>query len=353
MSQGTDTKMTSIVREGVTAPSGLATAGLVALAVALPYLPGTGQFDVFITAQILSFAIAAVAFNVLLGYTGLLSFGHAAFFGGSAYTIGLVLRYTAINELFVLLAVGIVAAFVLAVVIGYISVRHTEVYYALLILALSFLLYVVTVKLYTYTGGTDGVPIPSPTIGGVDYVAMWGYNGYLQGILYYVILAAFLISIVLMWVFMNSPFGLTLKTIRDSPERARSIGIPVVRYRWYATIVSGVFTGVGGAMYAFLNGHVTPDTVLHWSRSGELAFMAVLGGVGSFFGPIAGAGAFILLRSEAQQLTEYWHFVMGLVLFLVVVFEPEGVAGIVKRIFGKANKLIGGERTWQSLRRSD
>ncbi|WP_254544757.1 branched-chain amino acid ABC transporter permease [Halomarina pelagica] len=344
MSQDTDTGIAGVVRDGFTTPFGLVTACLVALALVLPYLPVTGQFEVFLTAQILAFAIAAVAFNVLLGYTGLLSFGHAAFFGGSAYAIGLVLRYTEIRELFVLLPIGILAAAVLAVVIGYISVRHTEVYYALLMLALSFLLYVVTVKLYTYTGGTDGVPIASPTVAGIDYVAVWGYSGYLQGVLYYVVLLSFLASIALMWVFMNSPFGLTLKTIRDSPDRARAIGIPVVRYRWYATIVSGIFTGVGGAMYAFLNGHITPGSVLHWSQSGELAFMAVLGGIGSFFGPIAGAGAFILIRSEAQQFTEYWHFVMGLILFLIIVFEPGGVAGITGRIRRKASELMEGRK---------
>lgn len=340
MSQDTNTKVAGVIRDGVRSSRGLATAGLVVLALALPYLPSTGQFEVFLTAQILAFAIAAVAFNVLLGYTGLLSFGHAAFFGGAAYAIGLVMRYTDIGELFVLLPIGVLTAALLAVVIGYISVRHTEVYYALLMLALSFLLYVVMVKLYTFTGGTDGVTIASPTVAGVNYVAAWGYNGYLQGILYYVILFGFLGSIGLLWVFMNSPFGLTLKTIRDSPERARAIGIPVVRYRWYATIVSGVFTGVGGAMYAFLNGHITPDTVLHWSRSGELAFMAVLGGIGSFFGPIAGAGAFIMIRSEAQQITEYWHFVMGAILFLIIVFEPEGIAGIAKRLKAKATELV-------------
>lgn len=340
MSQDTDTGIGSVVRQGLVTPKGLALAALVVIALLLPYLPGSGQFEIFLTAQILSFAIAAVAFNVLLGYTGLLSFGHAAFFGGSAYAIGLALEYTEINELFVLLPIGILAALLLAVVIGFISVRHTEVYYALLMLALSFLLYVITVKLYTYTGGTDGVPIPSPEIAGVDYVMVWGYNAYLQGILYYVILASFLISIGLMWVFMHSPFGLTLKTIRESPERARAIGIPVVRYRWYATIVSGGFTGVGGAMYALLNGHITPGTVLHWARSGELAFMAVLGGVGSFFGPIAGAALYILIRSESQQITEYWHFVMGLVLFLIIVLEPQGAAGIGRRIHDRVTDYM-------------
>jgi branched-chain amino acid transport system permease protein len=343
MSQDTDTTATGVIRESVTTPSGIAVAVLMLLALVLPYLPGTGSFTVFLTAQILAFGVAAIAFNVLLGYTGLLSFGHAAFFGGSAYAIGLVLNYTQINELFVLLPIGILTAFVLAVIIGYISVRHTEVYYALLMLALSFLLYVITVKLYTVTGGTDGVPIPSPEVAGVNYVEVWGYTGYLTGMLYYVVLISALVSIVLMWVFMKSPFGLTLKTIRDSPDRARAIGIPVVRYRWYATIVSGVFTGVGGAMFALLNGHVTPDTVLHWSRSGEFAFMAVLGGVGSYIGPLAGAAAFILIRSEAQQFTEYWHFLMGLVLFLVIVFEPQGVAGISKRVYGRAKEMIRGD----------
>lgn len=343
MSQDTDTSATAVIRENVTTPSGIAAAVLMLLALGLPYLPGTGEFSVFLTAQILAFGVAAIAFNVLLGYTGLLSFGHAAFFGGSAYAIGLVLNYTQINELLILFPIGVLTAFVLAVIIGYISVRHTEVYYALLMLALSFLLYVITVKLYTVTGGTDGVPIPSPSVAGVNYVEVWGYTGYLTGILYYVVLIAAIVSIGLMWVFMKSPFGLTLKTIRDSPERARAIGIPVVRYRWYATIVSGVFTGVGGALFAFLNGHVTPDTVLHWSRSGEFAFMAVLGGVGSFIGPLTGAAAFILIRSEAQQFTEYWHFMMGLVLFLVIVFEPQGVAGIAKRMYWRGKEIIGGD----------
>ena len=343
MSQDTNTELTGVIRQRVTTVSGLATAAFVILALSFPYLPSTGQFEVFLVAQIFAFAIAAVAFNVLLGYTGLLSFGHAAFFGGAAYAVGFVLRYTSISELFVLLPIGVVTAAALAVVIGYISVRYTEVYYSLLMLALSFLIYVLMVKLYTITGGTDGLPIAAPTVGGVDYVSLWGYSGFLQGILYYVIVISFLVSVGLMWVFMNSPFGLTLKTIRDNSKRARAIGIPVIKYRWYATIVSGVFTGVGGVMYAVLNSHITPDTVLHWSRSGEFAFMAVLGGVGSFVGPIAGAGAFIIIRSQAQQLTEYWHFVMGAALFLIIVLEPAGIAGIVKRSYRKVAESVGGD----------
>ncbi|MDS0477027.1 branched-chain amino acid ABC transporter permease [Natrinema sp. 1APR25-10V2] len=346
MSQDTTTGIAIDIRQRLRNPASVAGAVLLVGAFAFPYLPGTGQYEVFLLGQILAFAIAALAYNVLLGYTGLLSFGHAAFFGGSAYAIGLAMEYTGMSELLLLVPLGVLTAGLIAVVIGYISVRHTEVYYALLMLALAHLIYVITVKLYTVTGGTDGVPITTPTIAGVDYLASWGYAGYLMGVLYYVILIAFVITMVLLWTFMHSPFGLTLKTIRDDPERARAIGIPVRRYRWYASIVSGLFTGLGGAMYAILNGHVTPGTVLHWSRSGELAFMTVLGGTGWFFGPITGAGAFILIRSQAQQLTEYWHFLMGLVLFLVIVFEPEGLSGIGARVRRRVRQYRndGGER---------
>ncbi|WP_254525673.1 branched-chain amino acid ABC transporter permease [Natrinema caseinilyticum] len=346
MSQDTTTGISIDIRQRLRNPGSVAGAVLLIGAFAFPYLPGTGQYEVFLLGQILAFAIAALAYNVLLGYTGLLSFGHAAFFGGSAYAIGLAMEYTGTSELLLLVPLGVLTAGAIAVVIGYISVRHTEVYYALLMLALAHLIYVITVKLYTVTGGTDGVPITTPTIGGVDYLASWGYAGYLMGVLYYVILIAFVITMVLLWAFMHSPFGLTLKTIRDDPERARAIGIPVRRYRWYASIMSGLFTGLGGAMYAVLNGHVTPGTVLHWSRSGELAFMTVLGGTGWFFGPITGAGAFIIIRSQAQQLTEYWHFMMGLVLFLVIVFEPEGLSGMGARIRRRVRQWrnSGGER---------
>jgi len=172
--------------------------------------PVRGQYEVFLLGQILAFAIAALAYNVLLGYTGLLSFGHAAFFGGSAYAAGLAMQYYGMTELLLLIPLGVLVAGTIAVVIGFISVRHTEVYYALLKLP-------------------HGV----------------GYAGYLMGILYYVILLSFVVTVVLLWTFMHSPFGLTLKTIRDDPERARAIGIPVRRYRWYASIMSGLFTGLG------------------------------------------------------------------------------------------------------------
>jgi|AntDeeMinimDraft_5_1070356.scaffolds.fasta_scaffold00819_7 branched-chain amino acid transport system permease protein len=346
MSQDTKTGVAVGIRQRFGNLSSAVGALLLVGAFAFPYLPGTGQYEVFLLGQILAFAIAALAYNVLLGYTGLLSFGHAAFFGGSAYAAGLAMQYYGMTELLLLIPLGVLVAGTIAVVIGFISVRHTEVYYALLMLALAHLIYVLTVKLYTITGGTDGVAITTPTIAGVNYLTAWGYAGYLMGILYYVILLSFVVTVVLLWTFMHSPFGLTLKTIRDDPERARAIGIPVRRYRWYASIMSGLFTGLGGVMYAFLNGHVTPGTVLHWSGSGELAFMTVLGGTGWFFGPITGAGAFILIRSQAQQLTEYWHFLMGLVLFLVIVFEPEGISGIGARIRRRIQRWRGrgGER---------
>ena len=318
-------------------------AGGVVLALLFPYFPVSG-FYVFLAAQIYVFMIAAVAYNVLLGYTGLLSFGHAAFFGGSAYAVAMSIHYLGIGEFFLLLPIGLAAALIIAFVIGYISVRHTEIYYALLMLALAHLLYVVNLNQYRVTGGSEGMAVPAPTIAGIDYASRLGYTVFLEGILYYLIVFLLLASAGLMWMMMHSPLGLTLKTIRDSPERAAALGIPVRRYRLHATIVSGVFTGMAGALYAFLNGHITPDGTLHWFRSGELVFMALLGGPASFFGPALGAAGYIGIRNLALTVVPgYWHFVMGGIILAVVMFMPTGIAGGLERVWERFVQDRGGD----------
>jgi len=249
---------------------------------------------VFLLGQILAFAIAALAYNVLLGYTGLLSFGHAAFFGGSAYAAGLAMQYYGMTELFLLIPLGVLVAGTIAVVIGFISVRHTEVYYALLMLALAHLIYVLTVKLYDHRRHRrrrdhDADHRRRQLPHGV------GYAGYLMGIL--------LRHPALVRGDGRVAVDVHALAVRphaqDYPGRSgASAGhrhpgsaLPVVREHHVRTLYRS-----RGVMYAFLNGHVTPGTVLHWSGSGELAFMTVLGGTGWFFGPITGAGAFILIR---------------------------------------------------------
>lgn len=305
--------------------------GLVIVGAILPYLQF--RFLTFLAAEIFIFAIVGLGYNVLLGYTGLLSFGHAAFFGGAGYTIGLLLEYTQIQSFVLLAGSALVIVFLLSAIMGFVSVRHTGVYYALLMLALAQILYLMVSKNYNLTGGTDGLRISAPTILGVNYAEQLGYNLYLQFILYFIIFVTFITVVVLLYQFMNSPFGLTLRTIRENPERAEAIGIPVKRYRWYASILSGVIVGIGGLLYAFLIGRVTPGSTLYWTLSGEIAFMTILGGPTTFFGPAVGAGVFIVLRTIILDVApEMWLLVLGTVLYFVVVFFPSGIYGGLRAV---------------------
>jgi len=297
--------------------------------VAIPYLQE--RFLTFLVAEMFIFGIVALGYNVLLGYTGLLSFGHAAFFGGAGYTVGLLLEYTDIQSFVILAGSALVVVFVLSIVMGYISVRHTGVYYALLMLALAQVIYLMISKNYSLTNGTDGLRISAPTLLGVNYVEQLGYNLYLQFILYFLILATFVTVVVLLYRIMSSPFGLTLETIRENPERAEAIGIPVKRYRWYASTLSGTTVGVAGVLYAFLIGRVTPGATLNWTLSGEIAFMTILGGPTTFIGPAIGAAVFIVLRTYIlSTVPDAWLFVLGSVLYVVVVFFPNGIYGAVR-----------------------
>lgn len=298
------------------------------LVVGLLVLPYSGVSVTWLdfTMTILIFSLAAVAFNVLLGYTGLLSFGHAAFFGGAAYAVTLTMDLWSIQEFFVLLGVGMVTAFLLSVVIGWISVRHTGAYYALLMLALAQLIYVLAFQMRSFTGGEGGTHVSQPTIGGVNFYEQLGYLEYLQGIYYYLVVFLVVISALVLWILMRSTFGLTLRAVRDSPDRAASIGIPVKRYRWYATMISGTFTGIAGVLFAFKAGHVSPDSTLYWMLSGEIAIMAILGGTSMFLGPAVGAFTFLFIeRYTTGFIAEYWMLLLGVILLGVVVFLPQGI----------------------------
>lgn len=300
----------------------------------LPSLTGSAYLTRLL-AWMMCFAIAALGFNVVLGYTGLLSFGHAAFFGTGMYTMVLLMNVTGIRDLLVLLLLAVIAAAIVGVVIAALSVRTHEIYFALLTLALAQLLYVLAVRdVGGLTRGTDGISVTRPDFFGIP-VSELSAMVYMMGFYYYVILVFLVATIVVLWIMLRSPFGLTLKMIRENSERAEMTGVPVVRYRLYSMTLSAAITGLGGALYAVLIGHITPE-YLNWTMSGEIAFMALLGGIGTFLGPVVGAGGFILLQELALSYTEYWHFTMGLVLLVVVLTLRE------KGIWGGAKRLVDG-----------
>jgi branched-chain amino acid transport system permease protein len=234
-------------------------------------------------------------------------------------------------ELFLLGA--IVGSVLITALFGVVCVRYTRIFFGILTLALSQVLWSLAFKFFWVTGGTDGLRVPTPTLLGFatgqgDKIAFLSH-GY-----YYYVLVIFFACVALMWVIVNSPFGKALQAIRDNEVRAEFVGIQVWRYRWIAFMVSGVFTGLAGALWVPLNGLTTPD-VLYWPFSGEIVFMTVLGGFRSFGGPIIGAVVFNHLKTFAVGYTVYWQLLLGVVLVVLVLSLPTGIMGTASRLLAR------------------
>jgi branched-chain amino acid transport system permease protein len=280
-------------------------------------------------------AIGALGFNLLLGYTGLLSFGHSAFFGTGAYTVAFLVKYLKIASMELFLAGSVLVSALISVLFGFVCVRYTRIFFGILTLALSQVLWSLAFKFFWVTGGTDGLRVPTPTLLGAaptdDKMEFLAHR------YYYYVLAIFAICVALMWVIVHSPFGKALQAIRDNETRAEFIGIRIRRYRLIAFVISGIFTGVAGALWAPLNGLASPD-ILVWTFSGEIVFMTVLGGFRTFVGPIIGAIAFTYLKTYAVGFTVYWQLLLGTVLVVLVLALPTGIMGAVERVAAKLKK---------------
>ena len=303
------------------------------LLLAAPYV--VGPFHTLTLLYGLVFGIAALGFNLLLGYTGLLSFGHSAFFGAGAYTVAFMVKYLKIASMELFLAGSVLVAAIISVLFGFVCVRYTRIFFSILTLALSQVLWSLAFKFYWVTGGTDGLRVPTPKLLGASAAA--DKMEFLAHQYYYYVLAVFVICVILMWVIVHSPFGKALQAIRDNETRAEFIGIRIRRYRLIVFVISGVFTGVAGALWAPLNGLTTPD-VLVWTFSGEIVFMTVLGGFGTFVGPILGAVAFNYLKTYAVGVTVYWQLLLGTVLVVLVIALPTGIMGTINRLAAKLRR---------------
>ena len=285
----------------------------------------------------LTFAIMCLGFNLLLRYTGLLSFGHGALFATGAYAVGMMGRYFPdLYRIEILIPVALLASLIVSAIFGFICVRHTRVFFAILALALSMVLFALLVKLYDITGGSDGVHIDLPIMFGKSYEGMKRFE-FLSGAFYYLLLCIFGACTIIMLGIVNSPFGMALQSIRDNEVRAEMIGIRVRRYRWYAFILSGLFTGMGGALWSFVNGHITPETA-EWVFSGEIVYMTLLGGFMVFEGPIIGAILFTYLKLYAVSFTQYWMFIIGATLIILVLLLPEGITGGFVKLFARLKR---------------
>jgi branched-chain amino acid transport system permease protein len=272
-------------------------------------------------------AIAALGFNLLLGYTGLLSFGLSAYFGIGAYTVAFVVQRLGPHSMEFYILIGIPVVAIASALFGYVCVRHTRIFFGILTLAISQVVYSLALKLYWVTGGSDGLRVPRPALllGLLNFSGPRGFQQFITSYYYYV-LAIFVVCVVLMWVVVHSPFGKALQAIRDNEVRARFLGLRIRRFRWISFLVSGTFTGLAGILWVPLNGLTTPD-VLYWTFSGEIVFSALLGGFRNFTGPIVGGIVFTYLKTYAVATTEYWQLLLGVVLVTLVLVLPTGIVG--------------------------
>jgi len=326
-------------RKGPSLPLLLGVAALVVAALALlPRFVGLYQTELLIYGM--TFAIAALGFNLLLGYTGLLSFGHSAYFGAGAYTVAFIVRDLHVHSMELCILGGLLSALVISALFGYVCVRHTRIFFGILTLALSQVLWSLAFKFFWVTGGTDGIRVPRSGItllgGLIDFRGPGAYQKFVYSYYYYV-LVLFVLATAIMWVIVHSPFGKALQAIRDNETRAGFVGIRVRRYRWVAFIISGLFTGLAGALWVPLNGLTTPE-ILYWPFSGEIVFMTVLGGFRTFTGPIVGALAFNYLKVYAIASSQYWQLVLGGVLVIMVLALPTGIVGTLARLAGKLRR---------------
>ena len=329
----------------------LAVAGILALFL-VPEIEGVStRLSLTTIHQGILWGMAAVGLNLLLRHTKLVSFGHAAFFGAGAYGGAIVVNFLGVDAGLVVLFGGMTLALFFSLLIGWLVAEYRDIYFALLTLAFGQVLFAIALGwgtlgqdegLFLRAGGSfTGDP---PTLFALEL----GLRQY-RILLYYLTIILLVASLLVMWRLINSPFGNALDAIGQDRTRARFIGIPVKRYVWAAFVVSGVYGGIAGALYGMRRLQVTPEGTLEVFRSGEILFMAILGGFQTLLGPVIGGIVLRWLLENARFVTEHFELLTGLVLIFVVFFMPQGILGSLPKIAAGTRKrarnpgMVGGD----------
>jgi branched-chain amino acid transport system permease protein len=305
------------------------------LACAVPWVGG--RYNTFLAEQIAIDALFAVSLNLLLGTTGLVSFGHVAYFGVGAYVCGILMKTYNVPFVLAFPAAGLGAA-LFALVSGYFCVRLIKLYFAMLTLAFSQIIWAIAYKWNAVTGGDQGLPeIPFPNFDWLNHVPWLGdLKTSDQFYLLTVLLIA--VSLAILHRIVRSPFGRVLTTIRDNPERAAFIGVNVRLYQLSAFVVAGGFAGFAGALYGLFSRGVFADYVF-WSKSAEVMIMALLGGMDYFWGPPIGAFALVWLNQEITDYTQYWPFFLGAILLVLLFGFPGGILGGIDSLWQRVRRM--------------
>jgi branched-chain amino acid transport system permease protein len=293
------------------------------IAMIVPWLGS--RYDTFLATQIAISGLFAISLNLLLGTTGLVSFGHVAYFGIGAYVCGILMKTYAVPFSLALPAAAAGAAFA-SLVFGFFCVRLTRIYFAMLSLAFSQIVWAIAFKWNEVTGGDQGLPdVPYPDLDWMTSIPLFGDFG-IADQFYVLTLVVVALCLAAMQRIIGSPFGRMLTTIRENPERASAIGIDVRSYQLAAFVVAGGFAGIAGALFGIFNRGVFADYV-YWPKSAEVMIMTILGGIEHFWGPVVGAATLVLLNQEITSYTEYWSFVLGTILLLLLFIFPGGIVG--------------------------
>jgi branched-chain amino acid transport system permease protein len=304
-------------------------AGLVLLPV---YVQIAGdRFVLTLFTRIVILALAAVSLNLILGYGGMMSFGHAAYLGIGGYAVGM-LAHEGIYSGFAQWPVALAASALFALIIGALSLRTRGVYFIMITLAFAQMAYYLISSFARY-GGDDGLTIYKRS----QFFDPINLSNKVQ--FYYICLALLFASIYLVWRLVNSRFGLVVQGARSNDIRMRAIGFPTYRYRLVCFVIAGTLCGLAGALLANFTDFVSPS-MMYWTRSGDLIIMVVLGGMASPFGPLIGAVALLVLEEALSGITEYWQIILGPLLLLVVLFARGGIDGLLQKIRAKVGPKV-------------
>jgi len=297
-----------------------------------------GRFATYIAMRIMLLGIFAVGYNLLLGQTGLLSFGHGAFYAAGAYGLGLFSLHVSPHPLLGV-AVGVAAGALLATAIGALCVRSSEVYFSMLTLAFGMMVFAIVWNAREVTGGDDGlvgvIRAPVSLLGLALPIARDAHY-------YFFVLAFFVLAVAVAWRLRASPFGLVLAGMRENATRVAFAGIPVRRYRLVAFVLSASFAALAGALEALLESSARP-TMAHWTHSAEPILVSLLGGLGSLAGPLVGSLLFVAMREIVQRFTEHWMLGFGIVLLLIIGAFRGGVVGTIQELVARRRKPEGAQ----------
>ncbi len=295
--------------------------GAAAVLLVLPWV--LVRYQLSILTDLLIYGLFAMSLDLIIGYTGMVSFGHAAYFGLGAYGSALVLLNFG-QPIPVALLAGALLAGVVAAPVAYLSTRATGIYFAMLTLAFAQLLYTVAFKWRDLTGGSDGIAgVPKTTLfwGGPSLATPHGF--------YFLVVACVLLSLLACHALVRSPFGRALVAIRENERRFTSLGRDPRPFKLVVFVVAATFAGLAGALFAPFRGFASPE-VMFWVLSGQALMMVVMGGIGTLVGPVLGAMVFILIQEIASSYTEHWMIFTGVVFVLMVIFLPRGLMGLVR-----------------------